>query len=93
MITVLKTAENPLFLANFLRAKYVSKFAKLVEGGNVSNLYFERYKDINIYVPTKNEQSDLAELILKLDSLISSQNKKILSLKKSKQFLLQNMFI
>lgn len=77
MITVLKTKENPLFLANYLRAKYVFKFARLVEGGNVSNLYFERYEDTNILIPSKNEQQNISKLILKIDKLITLQQRKV----------------
>lgn len=86
MITVLKTKENPLFLANYLRAKYVFKFARLVEGGNVSNLYFERYEDTNILIPSKNEQQNISKLILKIDKLITLQQQKnadIINLKKA----------
>ena len=92
MITVLKTKENPLFLANYLRAKYVFKFARLVEGGNVSNLYFERYEDTNILIPSKNEQQNISKLILKIDKLITLQQRKLELLKASKKAVLQNIF-
>lgn len=88
MITVLKTKENPLFLANYLRAKYVFKFARLVEGGNVSNLYFERYEDTNILIPSKNEQQNISKLILKIDKLITLQQRKLKELKQIKGSLL-----
>lgn len=88
MITVLKTKENPLFLANYLRAKYVFKFARLVEGGNVSNLYFERYEDTNILIPSKNEQQNISKLILKIDKLIALQQRKLKELKQIKGSLL-----
>lgn len=89
MITVLKTKENPLFLANYLRAKYVFKFARLVEGGNVSNLYFERYEDTNILIPSKNEQQNISKLILKIDKLITLQQRKLKELQQVKQTLSQ----
>lgn len=92
MITVLKTKENPLFLANYLRAKYVFKFARLVEGGNVSNLYFERYEDTNILIPSKNEQQNISKLILKIDKLITLQQRKLKLLKVMKKALSQYMF-
>ena len=91
MITVLKTKENPLFLANYLRAKYVFKFARLVEGGNVSNLYFERYEDTNILIPSKNEQQNISKLILKIDKLITLQQRKLELLKLFKIGMLQNI--
>ena len=92
MITVLKTKENPLFLANYLRAKYVFKFARLVEGGNVSNLYFERYEDTNILIPSKNEQQNISKLILKIDKLITLQQRKLDQFKQLKTMCLANMF-
>lgn len=92
MITVLKTKENPLFLANYLRAKYVFKFARLVEGGNVSNLYFERYEDTNILIPSKNEQQNISKLILKIDKLITLQQRKMDNLSKIQKSLENNLF-
>ena len=92
MITVLKTKENPLFLANYLRAKYVFKFARLVEGGNVSNLYFERYEDTNILIPSKNEQQNISKLILKIDKLIALQQRKLDQLKQLKKAYLSDLF-
>lgn len=91
MITVLKTKENPLFLANYLRAKYVFKFARLVEGGNVSNLYFERYEDTNILIPSKNEQQNISKLILKIDKLITLQQRKLKQLQLIRKGLLQQI--
>lgn len=91
MITVLKTKENPLFLANYLRAKYVFKFARLVEGGNVSNLYFERYEDTNILIPSKNEQQNISKLILKIDKLITLQQRKLDRLLLLKKAYLTNL--
>ncbi|WP_236697264.1 restriction endonuclease subunit S [Lactobacillus gallinarum] len=92
MITVLKTKENPLFLANYLRAKYVFKFARLVEGGNVSNLYFERYEDTNILIPSKNEQQNISKLILKIDKLITLQQRKLKLLRTLKSGLSFKLF-
>lgn len=92
MITVLKTKENPLFLANYLRAKYVFKFARLVEGGNVSNLYFERYEDTNILIPSKNEQQNISKLILKIDKLITLQQRKLEYFMTIKAELLRSIF-
>lgn len=92
MITVLKTKENPLFLANYLRAKYVFKFARLVEGGNVSNLYFERYEDTIILIPSKNEQQNISKLILKIDKLITLQQRKLNILKQLKKTYLSEMY-
>ena len=92
MITVLKTKENPLFLANYLRAKYVFKFARLVEGGNVSNLYFERYEDTNILIPSKNEQQNISKLILKIDKLITLQQRKLKDIQLLKKAYLKAIF-
>lgn len=92
MITVLKTKENPLFLANYLRAKYVFKFARLVEGGNVSNLYFERYEDTNILIPSKNEQQNISKLILKIDKLITLQQRKLSLIEKLRENISEHIF-
>ncbi|EEJ72045.1 restriction endonuclease subunit S [Lactobacillus ultunensis] len=85
MITVFNTKEDPLFIANYLRAKYIVKFAKFVEGGNVSNLYFDRYKYTNIFIPTKKEERSVSKLIYKINKLISLQQRKMKELNSLKQ--------
>lgn len=92
MITVFNTKEDPLFIANYLRAKYIVKFAKFVEGGNVSNLYFDRYKYTNIFIPTKKEERSVSKLIYKINKLISLQQRKLNDLEQIKQALEDYIF-
>ncbi|HBM3472682.1 TPA: restriction endonuclease subunit S, partial [Listeria innocua] len=56
MISVYNTEQYPLFIAYYFRSKMKYEFAKRVEGGNVSNLYYSYLEDILISVPSIEEQ-------------------------------------
>ncbi|TYV02863.1 restriction endonuclease subunit S [Listeria monocytogenes] len=57
MISVYNTEQYPLFIAYYFRSKMKYEFAKRVEGGNVSNLYYSYLEDILISVPSIEELS------------------------------------
>ncbi|ECC1680943.1 restriction endonuclease subunit S, partial [Listeria innocua] len=60
MISVYNTEQYPLFIAYYFRSKMKYEFAKRVEGGNVSNLYYSYLEDILISVPSIEEQKKIA---------------------------------
>ena len=45
MISVFNTDNNPLFTATMFNATLQNEFAMRVEGGSVTNLYFEKLKN------------------------------------------------
>ena len=49
MISVYNTNHNPLFTATMFNATLQTEFAMRVEGGSVTNLYFDKLKSITVY--------------------------------------------
>ncbi|MGC9340090.1 restriction endonuclease subunit S [Listeria ivanovii] len=93
MISVYNTKQNPLFIAIYFRAKMRIEFAKRVEGGNVSNLYYSYLENILLSIPSIGEQVRIAKIFSKLDDIINLQQNKIDKFKNLKKSYLQNMFI
>jgi hypothetical protein len=51
MISVYNTMQNPLFTATMFNATLQKEFAMRVEGGSVTNLYYEKLKNIQVSFP------------------------------------------
>ena len=77
MISVYNTDQNPLFTAYMFNGKLKYEFAKRVEGGNVSNLYYTYLEDIMISYPCIEEQKKIVELLDNLDNLITLHQRKV----------------
>ena len=93
MISVFNTDQDPQFSATMFNATLKNEFAKRVEGGSVTNLYFEKLKNILIYYPSLEEQKKIASFFERIDQTITLQQRKLESLQKLKKGLLQQMFI
>ena len=92
MISVFNTDQDPLFSATMFNATLKYEFAKRVEGGSVTNLYFEKLKNIQVSYPSMQEQKKIASFFEKLDNLITLHQRKLDTLKKLKKGFLQKMF-
>lgn len=77
------------FLCNLIQTKDLSSYST---GSTIPHIYFKDYADMEISVPSADEQQQIAEYFGKLDSLIEATGKKIASLKQTKQACLQQMF-
>ena len=77
MISVFNTDNNPLFTATMFNATLQHEFAMRVEGGSVTNLYFDKLKNIEVSFPTKEEQEKIATYFDHLDHLITLHQRKI----------------
>jgi type I restriction enzyme S subunit len=93
MISVFNTDNNPLFTATMFNATLQNEFAMRVEGGSVTNLYFEKLKNIEVSFPSIPEQEKIASYFENLDHLITLHQQKCEELKKIKKFMLQKMFV
>ena len=93
MISVFNTDNNPLFTATMFNATLQNEFAMRVEGGSVTNLYFEKLKNIDVSFPSIPEQEKIAAYFENLDHLITLHQQKCEELKKIKKFMLQKMFV
>lgn len=92
MISVYNTEQNPLFTATMFNATLQKEFAIRVEGGAVTNLYFEKLKKIEVSFPSMDEQKKVARYFEKIDNLITSNQRKLEKLKKLKKAYLTQMF-
>ena len=93
MISVFNTDQNPLFSATMFNATLQKKFAVRVEGGSVTNLYFEKLKNIDVSYPSLREQEKIAVYFATLDHLITLHQRKCCELKKLKQYMASHMFV
>lgn len=76
MISVYNTDNNPLFTAMMFNAKLKYEFAKKVEGGTVTNLYYEKIKNIYVSFPVDiKEQQKIADFLTLIDKRIETQMK------------------
>ena len=92
MISVFNTDQDPLFSATMFNATLKYEFAKRVEGGSVTNLYFEKIKNIQVSFPSMQEQKKIASFFEKLDNLITLHQRKCDNLQNIKKSCLQKMF-
>jgi len=92
MISVFNTNQNPLFSAIMFNATLQKEFAMRVEGGSVTNLYYDKLKNINILYPNLEEQIKIGQYFDSLDHLITLHQRKCDQLKQIKKYMLQNMF-
>lgn len=93
MISVYNTKNNPLFISYMFNATMKYKFAKLVEGGNVSNLYYSYLENIKIKLPCLEEQTKIADFLSAFDRKLENQKAQLEHWKQIKKGLLQQMFV
>ena len=92
MISVFNTEQNPLFAATMFNATLQKEFAMRVEGGSVTNLYFEKLKNIETSFPKIEEQEKIARFFEEIDNLITLHQRKYDKLQKIKKAMLKKMF-
>ena len=92
MISVYNTKNNPLFISYMFNGTMKYKFARLVEGGNVSNLYYSYLENISINLPFLEEQKKIANFLSTVDKKITNLENTITSLENQKKGLLQQIF-
>ena len=93
MISVYNTDQNPLFTAIMFNATLQKEFARRVEGGSVTNLYYEKLKNIKVSFPSISEQEQIATYFEHLDHLITLHQRKLEKLQNLKQAYLNEMFV
>lgn len=92
MISVYNTKNNPLFISYMFNGTMKYKFARLVEGGNVSNLYYSYLENISINLPCLEEQNKIANFLTTVDKKITNLENTITNLENQKKGLLQQIF-
>lgn len=79
MISVFNTEQNPLFTATMFNATLQKEFASRVEGGSVTNLYYEKLKNIDVLYPSLEEQEKVAAYFEKIDTIITLHQRESIS--------------
>lgn len=92
MISVFNTENDPLFTATMFNATLQNEFACRVEGGSVTNLYFEKLKNIEVSFPKIDEQKKIGKYFDSLDNRITLHQRKLEKLKNFKKAMLEKMF-
>jgi len=92
MISVYNTNENGLFFTFYINGMLKREFAKVVEGGNVSNLYFRYLERIKVNIPTQEEQDKISLFLIELNTKIEQLTIKEKLLKEYKKGLMQQIF-
>lgn len=93
MISVYNTEQNPFFTATMFNATLQKEFASRVEGGSVTNLYFEKLKNIDVLFPSLVEQEKIATYFERFDNLITLYQRKLEKLQNIKKAYLSEMFV
>ena len=91
MISVFETEQNPLFYTHYFRNLY-RRFAAVVEGQNVKNLYYTELEPLAISRPSLDEQKRIADCLTSLDDLITAATQALETLKTHKKGLMQQLF-
>ena len=84
--------QNGKYLSYLLSNKKRVVIAKYAQGDSIVHLYGEKIKNINIDLPTIEEQEKVSKLLEILNKKIKLQKKKIESLKIYKKGLIQKYF-
>jgi len=92
MISVYNTNENGQYFTYYIRGKLKNTFARLVEGGNVSNLYFRYLSEVKINLPSLPEQEKIADFLSTVDKKIQALTKKKDLLESYKKGVMQKIF-
>ena len=95
VITPKQNEEAYFYYYMFKRKSSLDTFQRHSQGltSDTWNLKFPLFKSIIFYTTNAKEQTRIASLLLKLDTVITLQQKQIDKLNSLKKSLLQNMFI
>ena len=93
MISVFNTDQDPFFSATMFNATLQKEFAIRVEGGSVTNLYYDKLRNIDISYPSLQEQKKIAAVFENIENLITLHQRKLDLLQNVKKSMLEKMFV
>ncbi len=95
-ITILRKKKDILdeiYFAYYLSFCLNKTLTSLAQGSTIIHLYWNHIKNIEVLIPSKEEQIQIAKIIKLLDDKIEQSSLQINNLKDYKKGLLQKMFI
>lgn len=94
-IIVLRSNEksNNIFYAYYLSNRKKNEIASRAQGITIVHLYFNSIRDIEIDLPSIEEQTKIAEFLSSIDSEIQLVNTQLENTQQFKKGLLQQMFV
>ena len=92
MISVYNTKEDGLFMTYYINAVLKKDFARVVEGANVSNLYFRYLEEIEICIPQLQEQRKIANFLELIGEWIENLRAQKESFEAYKKGIMQKIF-
>ena len=91
---ICKSKILPIFAWCYLNSELFRKSVySISQGGTQIYVNFPSIKNLKIYLPTLEEQQNIANCLSSLDALIEAQNKKVEALNKHKKGLMQMLFV
>jgi len=91
-INILRTKEDGLFLAYFLKNKKQTEIANLAQGISVIHLYARQLSGLQIYLPTLPEQQKIANFLSDIDTKIEKLSRKKELMSEYKKGVMQKIF-
>lgn len=92
-LNIIKSNENGVFLSYYLNHQKKLDIAKLSQGNSVVHLYSSQLKLLDLIIPSKPEQTKIANFLAAIDDKITHTQIQLDAVKLYKKGLLQQMFV
>ncbi|MFV0571299.1 MAG: restriction endonuclease subunit S [Xanthomarina gelatinilytica] len=91
-VLCIRTNQNKQFIFQFLKL-YKQRIIKTYIQGGQGNLSAKIIKELKIQLPSKEEQTKLANFLSSLDAKLEKEKQLLEQYQQQKKFLLQNLFV
>ncbi len=91
-LNIIKSNENGVFLSYYLNHQKKLDIAKLSQGNSVVHLYSSQLKLLDLIIPSKPEQTKIANFLTAIDEKISQLTQKCGLLKQYRKGVMQQIF-
>ena len=91
-INVIRSPNDGVFLSYYLNNAKKNDIAKIAQGVSIIHLYNEQLKNLQICIPSFEEQRKIATCLSSMDELLTATNEKIKQLMAFKKGLMQKLF-
>ena len=68
-------------------------FTKYVTGSTIPHIYFKDYKKEKLIIPSRDEQTKIANFLFSIDEKIETEKKILKQFENQKKYLLTNLFV